>query len=160
MEGAQDFMDHVTLVIRSKNRFTLQKYSFFFPGREMLRVHPEQVPFDLSTKYRRCVRVFIAFVAWLRVCVYVWVIAVPCPHPYIPHPIDVPLYCCSPPLPCSAKYGEFVLLNLALVYYPKGKEFTLDYVPRMQMERDEAERAEEEEEQRRNAAPEVLTSMI
>ena len=75
MEGAQDFMDHVTLVIRSKNRFTLQKYSFFFPGREMLRVHPEQVPFDLSTKYRRCVRVVvvIAFVVWFT--------AVLCSHP-------------------------------------------------------------------------------
>jgi hypothetical protein len=84
-------------------------------------------------------------------------VRIPTPHTFLTSPFIAAL----PLLPTySAKYGEFVLLNLALIYFPKGKEFTLDYVPRMQMERDEGERAEEEEEQRRNAAPEVLTSMI
>ena len=77
MTGAYDFFPNITVVIKAKNRFTLQKYSFFFPGAEMLKVHPQEVPFDLSTKFRR------------------------------------------------AKYGEYVLLNLCLIYERKGADFYL-----------------------------------
>ena len=149
MIGAYDFFPNITVVIKAKNRFTLQKYSFFFPGAEMLKVHPLEVPFDLSTKFRR------------------------------------------------AKYGEYVLLNLCLIYERKGTDFylgkcgqstlyniyyqmvpssiltlphfssspfplisrlmvILDYVPRIRMEMDDELFEEEERERARNNAAEEL----
>ena len=154
MIGAYDFFPNITVVIKAKNRFTLQKYSFFFPGAEMLKVHPLEVPFDLSTKFRR------------------------------------------------AKYGEYVLLNLCLIYERKGADFylgksgqlnlyntyyqmvppsfltvphfltipphsspfplisrlmvVLDYVPRIRMEMDDELFEEEERERARNNAAEEL----